>query len=244
MSQATLHIGVSGHQQIGDEATIEFVSQQLRELLATFQRQAQERGQDILVYSALALGTDQLFVKIALEMGVPVELVIPCSQYAEIFSTTEARDEYHRLLSLCQDVHRLPFDDCSEEAYLAAGHWIVDHSDLVILVWNGYPAAGKGGTADVASYARLVGRSFIHIHTRLHTIKQYGNLSADSGVAYGVPRRELAASKRTVYQGQMLTVNQYRWHTPNGDEIERDIVELPESVLVLPMGQKQNVMLV
>ena len=156
MSKATLRIGVSGHQQIGDEATIELVSQQLRELLATFQRQAQERGQNILVYSALALGTDQLFVKIALEMGIPVELVIPCSQYAEIFSTTEARDEYHRLLSLCQDVHRLSFDDCSEDAYLAVGHWIVDHSDLVILVWNGYPAVGKGaaGTGPAGGRAR------------------------------------------------------------------------------------------
>lgn len=123
----------------------------------------------------MALGTDQLFVEIALEMGIPVELVIPCSQYAEIFSTTEARNEYHHLLSRCQDVHRLPFDDCSEEAYLAAGHWIVDHSDLVILVWNGYPAAGKGGTADIASYARYVGRPFLHIHTRLHTVKQYGS---------------------------------------------------------------------
>ncbi len=42
----------------------------------------------------------------------------------------------------------------------------------------------------------------------------------------------------------MLAVNQYRWHTPNGDEIERDIVERPESVLVLPVGQQQNVMLI
>ena len=63
MSKATLRIGVSGHQQIGDESTIEFVSQQLRELLATFQCQAQERGQNMLAYYALALGTDQLFVK-------------------------------------------------------------------------------------------------------------------------------------------------------------------------------------
>ncbi len=54
----------------------------------------------------------------------------------------------------------------------------------------------------------------------------------------------MAASKRTVYQGQVLTVNQYRWHTPNGDEVERDIVERPESVLVLPVGQKQHVMLI
>ena len=36
MSKATLRIGVSGHQQIGDEATIEFVSQQLRELLVLY----------------------------------------------------------------------------------------------------------------------------------------------------------------------------------------------------------------
>lgn len=66
----------------------------------------------------------------------------------------------------------------------------------------------------------------------------------DSGAAYSVPRRELATTKRTVYQGQVLTVNQYRWHTPDDDEIERDIVERPESGMVLPVDQKQNVMLV
>jgi ADP-ribose pyrophosphatase len=101
----------------------------------------------------------------------------------------------------------------------------------------------SGCGEQVASYARLVRRPFIHIHTRLHTTKQYGKLLVDSTV-YGVPRRELAASKRTVYQGQVLTVNQYWWHTPDGEEIERDIVERPESVLVLPVGQKQNVMLI
>src|SRR6266567_8695596 len=31
---------------------------------------------------------------------------------------------------------------------------------------------------------------------------------------------------------------------PDGDEIERDIVERPESVLVLPVGQGNNVMLI
>lgn len=31
---------------------------------------------------------------------------------------------------------------------------------------------------------------------------------------------------------------------PNGEGIERDIVECPEGVLVLPVGQKQNVLLV
>lgn len=76
-------------------------------------------------------------------------MVIPCAKYAEIFPSGEARDEYHRLLSCSRNVYRLPFEDCSEDAY---------------------PAAGKGGTADIASYSRLVGRPFVHIHTRLHTV--------------------------------------------------------------------------
>ena len=49
----------------------------------------------------------------------------------------------------------------------------------LILVWNGYSAGGKGGTADVASHTRLLRRLFIHIHTRLHTTKQYSKLLAD-----------------------------------------------------------------
>src|SRR5215472_4216385 len=137
-SESIFRIGCSGHQQIGDEATLQYVSEQLRKLFTTYRQQAQDRDQDILAYSALAVGTDQLFVKTALELGIPIEVVIPCAQYEGIFATSEARDEYLRLLNSCQHVHQLSFEDCSEDAYLAAGHWIVDHSDLVILAWNGY----------------------------------------------------------------------------------------------------------
>src|SRR6266700_3556074 len=162
MSKATFRIGLSGHQQLGDEATVQFVSQHLRDLLAAYRELACDKGQEIVACSALAMGADQLFVKTALELGIPVEVVIPCAKYAEIFPTSEALDEYYRLLNSCQSVHSLPFEDCSNDAYLAAGHWIVDQSDLVLLVWNGYPAAGKSGTADIASYARYVGRPFLH----------------------------------------------------------------------------------
>ena len=243
MDKSVFRIGFSGHQQLGDEATQQFVAQQLRELLVTYQQQAFENRQKLLVYSALAMGADQLFVKTAWELSIPIEAVIPCTNYAEIFPTPEALDAYHHLLNCCQGVHSLPFDDCSEDAYLAAGHWIVDHSDLVILVWNGYPAAGKGGTADVASYARLVGCPFIHIHTRLHTVKQYGSLAA-SKVRLEAAKRKYAISKETVYQGPVLTVNKYQMRMPDGKVIERDIVERPESVLVLPVGQNGTVLLI
>src|SRR6266567_4389972 len=243
MSKATFRIGFSGHQQLSDEATVQFVSQHLRDLLATYRQMARDKGQEIVACSALALGADQLFVKTALELGIPVEVVIPCAKYAEIFSTPETLDEYHRLLNSCQDVHSLPFDDCTDDAYLAAGHWLVDHCDVVILVWNGYPAAGKGGTADIASYARLLGRPFIHIHTRLHAVKQYGSLIGVKE-AHEAAKRKYVVSKETVFQGPVLTVNKYQLHMPNGETIERDIVDCPESVLVLPVGQEGTVLLI
>jgi hypothetical protein len=52
MDGSTLRIGVSGHQRIGDEATIEFVSQQIHELFTKFQQHAHKQGQKIIAYSA------------------------------------------------------------------------------------------------------------------------------------------------------------------------------------------------
>ncbi len=57
-------------------------------------------------------------------------------------------------------------------------------------------------------------------------------------------RRQFAVSKQTVYRGPVLTVDQYQLRMPNGKEIVRDIVERPESVLVLPVGQKGTVLLI
>jgi 8-oxo-dGTP pyrophosphatase MutT (NUDIX family) len=240
MSQALFHIGVSGHQQLGDEKTIHFVTEQFASLLKSFHEQARQNGQEVIVYAALAVGADRLFVKSALALDIAVEAVIPCSCYEQIFSPTE-REEYDTLLSQCKQVHRLPFEACSDEAYLEAGRWVVEQSDVVIVAWNGYPAGGKGGTADVVSYARFLGRSWVHLHTRLHTVKHYlGSQNHD----HAVPRREFTVNKQVVYQGDVLTVYRYRFRFPGGQEVERDIVERPESVLVLPVGQKGTVLLI
>src|SRR5437868_1089847 len=95
MSDTIFRVGFTGHQQLDDEATVTFVSQQLRELLTTYQQQASERGQRLLASSCLAPGSDQLFIKTALDLNIPVEAIIPCARYEEIFTSAEARAEYH-----------------------------------------------------------------------------------------------------------------------------------------------------
>src|SRR5690348_2437996 len=101
MSKLEFCIGVSGHQQLGDDTTLDFLSEQFRTLLMEYQEQARQEGKSVLLYSALAVGADQLFASEAMELGIPVEIVIPCARYEEIFSSPETLNQYHHLLSKC-----------------------------------------------------------------------------------------------------------------------------------------------
>src|SRR5260221_12639223 len=56
------------------------------------------------------------------------------------------------------------------DAYLAAGKLIVELCDVLVAVWDGEPAAGKGGTADVVAVALASGRPVIWLNpNRLET---------------------------------------------------------------------------
>jgi 8-oxo-dGTP pyrophosphatase MutT (NUDIX family) len=191
------------------------------------------------------VGADQLFAQIVLDLAIRLEAIIPCDQYEEMYRSDNALDTYHHLLNLCQHIHYLSDEACSEEAFLHAGRWIVDHSNMLILIWNGRPPMGRGGTGDIATYARLKNLPYVHLHTLKHTIKQYGQIADSSPLTtHTAPKREFTTAKRTVYQGSVLAVNQYRLRMPTGEEIVRDIVERPESVLILPIGQQQTVLLI
>ena len=57
-----------------------------------------------------------------------------------------------------------------EDCYLAAGHRVVELSDLMLAVWDGSPAKGKGGTADVVAYAVRRGVPLFHINPASHVV--------------------------------------------------------------------------
>jgi hypothetical protein len=165
---APYRIGVTGHRTLGDQTTVQFVTQAFRDLLSQAQR---EHPAEVVALSGLAEGSDTLFAETALARGIPLEAVIAYEGFEEDFPPGSARQRYQYLLERCQAVHRLPFHERSDDAYLAVGQWLVDHSDLVLAAWNGQSAAGKGGTGDVVAYAQQVGRPVVHIHTSEHTIK-------------------------------------------------------------------------
>jgi hypothetical protein len=63
----------------------------------------------------------------------------------------------------------LPFTVPSEEAFYEAGKRVVQISDLMIAVWNGKPAAGLGGTADIVKYSLASGKPVVHLHPESKT---------------------------------------------------------------------------
>jgi hypothetical protein len=154
-------IGFTGHQKINRPERWGWVREQFARLLGD----AAGRGDRVM--SALAAGGDQLFAETALGLGVPLEVIIPCDGYESTFDEPGEVKRYEELLGKAAVVTRLGFPSPSEDAYLATGKQIVDQSGLVVALWNGKPAAGKGGTGDIVAYARERGRLVIHVHPDL-----------------------------------------------------------------------------
>ena len=155
-------IAVTGHRNLVNESTAQFVR---RCFITILTRAKQEHPEGVIALSGLAEGTDSLFAEIALQLSIPVEAVIAYKNFFNDFAPGPARKRYRHLLLQCQAVHQLPYRQRSDEAYLAAGNWLVNHSDLLVAAWNGQPAEGKGGTGDVVYYALQRQRPIEHIHT-------------------------------------------------------------------------------
>ncbi len=157
-----MRIGFSGHQKIDHPQRWPWVRSQFLNVL---------RAQPVdRVVASLAEGGDQLFVEAALELGIPVEIVVPCEGYEAAFDTAYGKAAYAELLKTAASDTVLDFREPSEEAFLAAGHFVVNNCDLLVVLWNGKPAAGKGGTGDIVGFARSLGRPIVHVHPDLLTV--------------------------------------------------------------------------
>ncbi|WP_406150342.1 hypothetical protein [Streptomyces sp. NBC_01012] len=143
-------IGVTGHRSI-PQAAQEQVREGLRAALC-----GHEGSLDVL--SSLAVGADQLFADLALAHGAELTVVIPSGDYEQGFADDAELARYEALRARAAREIRLDYPYSTDEAYYAAGAYIADHCDRLLAVWDGLPARGLGGTGDIVTYARSLGR--------------------------------------------------------------------------------------
>jgi hypothetical protein len=151
-----LRLGVTGHRSLDQEAAVRSainlaIDQALRE-----HGGGTSQAADLIVVSALAEGADRLVVDECLRRdGTTLEAILPLpmDEYAKDFETVGSRQQFAHLLGQAASVEIAETMPSREEAYERAGHLMVERSDVVLAVWDGLPARGRGGTADIVAYA-------------------------------------------------------------------------------------------
>ena len=114
-------------------------------------------------YTSLAVGADQIFAECLVRSAIPFVAVVPCATYEATFAERE-RLVYRHLLAKAARVQVLPFSNPTEDAFLAAGHRVVESSDALLAVWDGAGARGRGGTGDIVAFALALGRRVLHMN--------------------------------------------------------------------------------
>ena len=144
-------LGGTGHQGIPDEA-LASVHGGLRTIV-------DRCGKPLIGVCSLAIGTDQMFAEAVLDAGGQLHIVIPSREYEATFSRPEHLARYRVLLGRAELVETLDYPEPNEDAFLHAGHCVVDLADVLVAVWDGKEAQGLGGTADIVHYAEGLGKS-------------------------------------------------------------------------------------
>nr|WP_043636629.1 hypothetical protein [Nonomuraea candida] len=140
-----VRIAVSGHRGLPEE-TVVLVDGAVREALA-------EYGPGVAGLSCLADGADQIFARAVLDLGGVLEAVIPAKEYRDGLPG-ECHAAYDELLGRAVRTHRLDFAESTAESHMTASARMLDDADVLFAVWDGQPARGFGGTADVVAEAR------------------------------------------------------------------------------------------
>lgn len=152
-------VGFTGHRQLADT---DGTAQALTTILTELQR---ESPGEWIALSSVAAGADQIFVRTALDLGLGWEALLPLPLVD--FERDFAPEEWNlvkELLSRGEHLSVIADPGSREEAYLTGGFEIVNHCDVLLAVWDGLSARGKGGTADIVAYARAMGRPLIIIN--------------------------------------------------------------------------------
>ena len=157
ITPAQIVIGVTGHRKLQNER---FIAKQVQKIATKIKETIPELKKipvEFRILSPLAEGADRLVTRELLKVsGSQLQVVLPLEkdEYLKDFAHGESREEFNILLESATSVIQPVSNPERPEAYMEAGRYIVDHCDVLIAIWDGNTANGKGGTADVVDYAR------------------------------------------------------------------------------------------
>jgi hypothetical protein len=160
---SVLNLGVTGHRHLA----------RAQDVLADVERalrSVEERypGRPLRLFSSLAEGADRIVATQVLSReasSLVAVLPMPRHDYVADFLGPESRDEFSRLVEAADAIVELPLRESRARCYEQAGLYVLDHSDVLIAVWDGLPPRGAGGTADIVAAAAARGVPVLRVQT-------------------------------------------------------------------------------
>ena len=158
-----LVVAVTGHRDLLP-AEIPVIRSRVRDCLSGLQHDYP--GRIIMVMSALAEGADRLVAEEALELGMPLSVVLPMPRriYEQDFATEESLRQFAALCSAAVDLFELPLTPGNTEPaiaeqgpgrsrqYAQAGVFLCAHCHVLIALWDGKESDMLGGTSQVVKF--------------------------------------------------------------------------------------------
>jgi hypothetical protein len=181
-----VRVGVTGHLNFKREKALELSSriETALERVRSFCLPSFDRSVVLTAVSALAEGADRLVAKAILSTeGGRLEAVLPFEVgiYTKDFKSDESKREFRTLCHEASSVTLAPSippaaekdEEVRNNRYEWAGQFVVDHSDVLLALWNGRPSNGTGGTAEIVLYALQRAKPVFYIPTEGGELIEY-----------------------------------------------------------------------
>jgi hypothetical protein len=144
-----MQIAITGHREL-PEPTADLVDTAVRQWL-------DERVDTAPTgLTCLADGADSIFARAVLDANGSLVVVVPAAEYRDGLPT-EHHPAYDALIRRAAEVVRLGHRESTSESHMDASMYMLDRADMLLAVWDGEPARGYGGTADVVKVAEQRG---------------------------------------------------------------------------------------
>jgi hypothetical protein len=155
-SRERLRVGITGHRSLPQDSRlvdqVDHAISRIRDLADS----ASGAPPRMTAVSSLAEGADRLVAREVLKQSgsiLEVPLPLPPVEYEKDFATKKSRLEFEALLRRADLILTMPPSLSRVAAYEAAGRYIVEHCHVLLALWDGMPARGQGGTAEIVALA-------------------------------------------------------------------------------------------
>ncbi len=139
-------LAVTGHRGLS-ESTAALVDVALR-------REISKRAVNgpLIGLSCIADGADALFAQAILDYGGTLQVIVPARKYRESLPK-EHHSTYDALIAQAVETVQLDHVESDSQAHMDASLRMLQDADELLAIWDGQPARGYGGTADVIEAA-------------------------------------------------------------------------------------------